>query len=412
MPMQVNIRTQVNSKSIRREQHNGREHIVIPSYTMPFDVVMNGGLYPKDQIVANYKKLEGTLAPLGHPTVNGEFVSAFSPEGINLGHIGAWNRNTKLVGNRVYTEKWIDVEVAQTSEGGRRVIERVEQLEKGEGEPVHTSVAVFVEREPAVNADGYQWTAKIHDIDHDAILLDEPGAATPEQGVGLMVNADQAKPLHVNAGALVGESFRERENRIQAAAKARFAPVTEDYVWVADFTDTQAILVRNGGTSEVYGYTSEGGKIVFDDVGSPVVRQESWVTTVVNSFKRVFNHQARPDNTLEGNMPLTAEEKAELTNDISKAIATNLAAQLKPLTEKVESLETNHKTLSDALTANAKAVEADKRKAVAAVHGDIVANALSGEPLDAMFKALGTAAPITNGQVADSGKPRFDEVPE
>lgn len=412
MPMQVNIRTQVNSKSIRREQHNGREHIVIPSYTMPFDVVMNGGLYPKDQIVANYKKLEGTLAPLGHPTVNGAFVSAFSPEGINLGHIGAWNRNTKLVGNRVYTEKWIDVEVAQNTDGGRRVIERVEQLEKGEGEPVHTSVAVFLEREPAVDADGYEWTAKIHGIDHDAILLDEPGAATPEQGVGLMVNADQAKPLHVNAGALVGESFRERENRIQAAAKARFAPGAEDYVWIADFNETQAVLVRNGGVAEVYGYATEGGKIIFDDVGSPVVRQESWVTTVVNSVKRIFNHQARPDNTLEGNMPLTAEEKAELTNDISKVIAANLAEQLKPLTAKVEGLEANHKTLSDALTANAKAEEADKRKAVAAVHGDIVANALSGEPLDAMFKALGTAAPITNGQVADSGKPRFDEVPE
>ncbi|TRM53219.1 hypothetical protein YH64_008955 [Achromobacter sp. LC458] len=412
MPMQVNIRTQVNSKSIRREQHNGREHIVIPSYTMPFDVVMNGGLYPKDQIVANYKKLEGTLAPLGHPTVNGAFVSAFSPEGINLGHIGAWNRNTKLVGNRVYTEKWIDVEVAQNTDGGRRVIERVEQLEKGEGEPVHTSVAVFLEREPAVNADGYEWTAKIHGIDHDAILLDEPGAATPEQGVGLMVNADQAKPLHVNAGALVGESFRERENRIQAAAKTRFAPGAEDYVWVADFTDTQVVLVRNGGVAEVYGYAIEGGKIVFDDVGSPVVRQESWVATVVNSVKRIFNHQARPDNTLEGNMPLTAEEKAELTTDISKAVAANVAEQLKPLTAKVEGLETNQKSLSDALTANAKAEEAEKKKAVAAAHGDIVANALHGEPLDAMFKALGTAAPITNGQVADSGKPRFDDVPE
>lgn len=88
---------------------------------------------------------------------------------------------------------------------------------------MHTSVAVFLEREPAVNADGYEWTAKIHGIDHDAILLDEPGAATPEQGVGLMVNADQAVPVQANAGALVGESFRERENRIQAAAKARFA---------------------------------------------------------------------------------------------------------------------------------------------------------------------------------------------
>lgn len=399
--MQINVTTQVNAKAIRRETHNGREHWVVPSYTLPADVVMNGGLYPASEIDAHFKKLEGTLAPLGHPQVDGAYVSAFSPEGINVGHVGAWNRNVKKSGNRIYVEKWIDVEVAGQSEAGKRLLERLEALERGEDvPPIHTSVAVFLEKMEANKAEAeYQWVAKIHGMDHDAILLDEVGAATPEQGMGLMVNADQAKPLHVNAGALGGESFRERENRIQAAAKARFAPGAEDYVWVADFTDTQAILVRNGGTSEVYGYTSEGGKIVFDEVGSPVVRQESWVTTVVNSFKRVFNHQARPDKPLEGNMPLTAEEKAELTNDISKAFAANLAEQLKPLTEKVESLETNHKTLSDALTANAKAEEADKRKAVAAVHGDIVANALSGEPLDAMFKALGTAAPITNGQV-------------
>ncbi len=32
-------------------------------------------------------------------------------------------------------------------------------------------------------------------MDHDAILLHEVGAATPEQGVGLMVNADLARPL-------------------------------------------------------------------------------------------------------------------------------------------------------------------------------------------------------------------------
>ncbi len=408
--MQINVTTQVNAKAIRREMHNGRQHWVVPSYTLPADVVMNGGLYPASEIDAHFKKLEGTLAPLGHPQVDGAFVSAFSPEGINVGHVGAWNRNVKKSGSRIYVEKWIDVEVAGQSEGGKRLLERLDLLERGEdAPPIHTSVAVFLEKLDANHEAGeYEWIAKIHGMDHDAILLDEVGAATPEQGVGLMVNADQAKPLHVNAGALVGESFRERENRIQAAAKARFAPGAEDYIWVADFTDTQAVLVRNGGVAEVYGYATEGGKIVFDDVGSPVVRQESWITTVVNSVKRIFNHQARPDNTLEGNMPLTAEEKAELTNDISKAFAANLAEQLKPLTDKIQGLETNHKALSDSLTANAKAEEAEKRKAVAAVHGDIVANALSGEPLDAMFKALGTAAPITNGQVkteAETGAP-------
>ena len=81
MPMQVNITTKVNSQSIRRETYNGREHLVLPSYTLPANVVMNGGLYTEDEINAHYQGLEGTLAPLGHPQVNGQFVSAFSLKG-------------------------------------------------------------------------------------------------------------------------------------------------------------------------------------------------------------------------------------------------------------------------------------------------------------------------------------------
>lgn len=65
MPMQVNITTQVNSQSIRRETYNGREHLVLPSYTLPANVVMNGGLYTQEQIDAHYKGLEGTWHRLG-----------------------------------------------------------------------------------------------------------------------------------------------------------------------------------------------------------------------------------------------------------------------------------------------------------------------------------------------------------
>ena len=53
MPMQVNITTKVNSQSIRRETYNGREHLVLPSYTLPANVVMNGGLYTQEQIDAS-----------------------------------------------------------------------------------------------------------------------------------------------------------------------------------------------------------------------------------------------------------------------------------------------------------------------------------------------------------------------
>lgn len=404
MPMQVNVTTKVNSKQIRKVTHNGREHWVLPSYTLPANVIMNGGLYPASEIDAHYHGLEGTLAPLGHPMVDGKFVSAFSPEGINVGHHGAYNRNVKKAGNRVYLEKWVDVKVANRTEEGRELLERVEALERGdEVPPIHTSVAVFLEQLEAneeQKASGAEWVAKINSMDHDAILLHEAGAATPEQGVGLMVNADQAKPLQANTGALVGESFRELEQRLDRAAKERFAAGPDEYAWVADFTDTQAVIVRNGGVAEVYGYKTEGGKVVFDDSGTAVVRQESWVAMVANSIKKIFNPQARPAiNQKEGNdMPMTAEEKAELTKEISQSVTANIgqavADAIKPLGDEVQKLQANQQALADTLTANAKAAEAEKRKAVAEKHGDIVANALSGEALDAMFKSLGDAATL------------------
>ena len=108
-------------------------------------------------------------------------------------------------------EKWLDIKVARRHPDGAHLIERLEALEKGEDvPPIHTSIAVFLEQQdPPAGAEGYDWVAKIHSVDHDAILLDEVGAATPEQGVGLMVNADKAVPLQGNAGALAGRQSLE-----------------------------------------------------------------------------------------------------------------------------------------------------------------------------------------------------------
>lgn len=418
MPMQVNITTKVNSQSIRRETYNGREHLVLPSYTLPANVVMNGGLYTQEQIDAHYQGLEGTLAPLGHPQVDGQFVSAFSPEGINAGHIGAWNRNVKKSGNRIYLEKWVDVVRASESAGGKELLERVAAIERGEDvPPIHTSVAAFLDQlEPneQQRATGAEWVADIHGMDHDAILLHEVGAATPEQGVGLMVNADLAQPLKANSGALVGESYREREQRLDRAAKAKFAAGTDEYAWVADFTDSQAVIIRNGGTAEVFGYKSEGGVITFDDTGTAVARQESWVAVVANKFKALFTPQEQPatNHKTEGDMPLTTEEKQELISEIGKGLAANFADALNPIKDAITGLQANQDKLTETLTANSRAEEKTKREAVAKAHGDIVANALSGEALDAMFKSLGEAAPLgTNNaqQHKETGAPAADE---
>lgn len=416
MKSHIQVNTKVNSQSIRREIYNGREHVVIPSYTLPANVIMNKEFYPEAEITANYQSMEGTIAPLGHPMVDGRFVSAFSPEGLCTGFVGAWNRNVSLKGNRVYSEKWVDIEKARESEGGKRLMERVEALESGNSqEPIWSSVAVYREQLPApddLKAQGADWVVKIHSIDHDAILLDEPPAAGPEKGVGLMVNADRAVSLQPNSGALVGESYRERESRIERAVRDKFATGPDDYAWVADFTESQVVVIRNGGKAEVFGYTNEGGKISIDDNGTAVARQESWVTIAANKFKSLFNPQDKPatNHQTEGDMPLTTEEKQELITEIGKGLAANFAEALKPITEKFDALQANHNQLAETLTANSRAEEKTKREAVAKVHGEIVANALQGEALEAMFKSLGDAAPLGTNSAhnqQETGAPDF-----
>lgn len=407
MPIQVNITTKVNSKTIRREDVNGRPHWIVPSFTLPSNVVMNNIMYPRSEVERTYKSLDGTLAPLGHPTVNGEFISAFSAEGINIGHVGAYNRNVKLSGNRVSIEKYIDIEVAERTEGGKRLLERLEELEAGKDvPPIHTSVAAFIDELAAPEGSEYKSIAQIHTFDHDAILLDVPGAATPEQGVGMMVNADQAIALKSNSGALIGESFRDREQRIDRAAKAQFVTADGDYAYVVDFTNSQAIIVTRSDTPTMYGYTEEAGKITFDvSTATPVARQESWVAMAVNRVKDFFQPQARPAKNKEGDMPITEQEQAALTKDISQAVIKDvgevIANALKPFATQLETLQANQKVITDSLTANEKAEEVEKRKVVTEKHGEVVANSLSGEALDTLYKSCGKAAPIGNSAAAN-----------
>ena len=107
-------------------------------------------------------------------------------------------------------------------------------------------------------------------------------------------------------------------------------------------------------------------------------------------------------------MPLTTEEKQELITEIGKGLAANFAEVLKPISEKVDVLQTNHSQLAETLTANSRAEEKSKREAVAKVHGEIVANSLSGDALDVIFKSIGTAVPLAGNSAQgqqESGTP-------
>ena len=238
----VNVVNQVNSSQIRKEVVAGESYIVVPSWTLPDDVVMNGGLYPSEEIEASYMSLNGTHAPIEHPkNSDGNYILAVDPESMVNGYlIGAKNKNVRRENGRVYAEKWVPERLASNSDKGKRLLDRLNNLMAGKGEPIHTSTGVLLEREdinpPMTNAAGveYTWMARNMVFDHDAILLDSPGAATPNDGVGIGVNSATVEGQEVERilALIANEETEQPEtneekpskiNQLMSAIKAIFA---------------------------------------------------------------------------------------------------------------------------------------------------------------------------------------------
>lgn len=188
----------INSANITTETIDGDEHIVIRGVVpVVDDVVMNGGLYPAGEINKSFKTLEGNPMPFGHPKIEGAHVSANNPRAVNKFHVGAWAENVRKDGDRVVMDMKINKAFASATDNGKRLIDRLEQMQtNAEAEPIHVSTGLLLNREAKKGTSknkSYSWIARNMRFDHVAILLDEPGAATPDDGVGIFVNADNSQ---------------------------------------------------------------------------------------------------------------------------------------------------------------------------------------------------------------------------
>lgn len=194
--IQCNVLTQVNAGNVMRDEMRG---VITLKNVVPIvdDVVMNGGYYQKEDIDVSYESMEDTIAPIGHPTDrNGNFISAKSGSAIQNFYAGAVNKNVTRAGNKIVMDIEIDVNQAMGAKRGRDLMDRIDGMATSL-EPIHVSTGLMLNRveEPGISKSGesYDWVAKNMDYDHVAILLDEPGAATPEKGVGIFANAKGEK---------------------------------------------------------------------------------------------------------------------------------------------------------------------------------------------------------------------------
>ena len=375
--IRVNIRSVVNHASVREELDvNGRMCIVVPSKTLPDDVVMNDIKYPAAEIAKAFNTLEGTPAPMGHPIVRGQYVGVGHSEAYPF-ISGAINRNVKRVDGVVHLEKWIDKEYATRNHPA--LIEAINKKQ-----PIHTSTGLILERIPVANNDGYKYEAHNMVFDHDAILLNEVGAATPDQGVGVFVNSAGDQYEVVNS-VLSDDSADSTRTAIQMALP--------DHAWLDDYDETTAVYDADDGVKLAQTYTITDGVALLTGEPYNVKRKTVWERVVAAFKPKPVQVENKMDEELKALLTANSDAVAKIADAVTK------------LSADVEAVKSAQDAAGEAAAVAANAAMADKRKVVAEKLGEVVANALQGEALDAAHAKLQTAATVVAGAVNSSADP-------
>lgn len=384
----VNVLSVVNSKSkISTQIIDGKEHIVIND-VVPIvdDIVMNGIFYPADEINKSYMTLNDNLMPLDHPRVNNENVSALNPQAINNYYIGAWGRNVRKSDNKVLMDAYIDRKFAESTEKGRMLVNRLDDMMSGKNTtPIHVSTGLtYTPDNQSGSSKGKRYTAIARNMkfDHVAILPDKQGAATPDDGVGIFVNSDGEKSPIENV-SLIDCSDDSISNVISKTIKEVLSVFKFNQKEEEDLMKEKILLALNAAGIKTDGLSDE-------------------------QLLKVYNEQTTKE-AIEKKKASEEEEKKKAEQEKKNATnAEDAPAWAKSLMNKVTNLEL-------AVNANTEKELSVKREAVKAKFNmtQTAVNALSGEPLDALYAQCVKTAPISGGFANNSDNSLLNmEAPE
>ena len=172
--------------TISVKKHEGEKHLVVP-VVMMVEGVHNGShgplFHPATELGKFPEVWNGIPVIVSHPQKNGVYVSANSPDIVDEQVIGRVY-NTRMEDGKLKAEVWINENKAIQVHP-----EILGYLH--EGKPIDVSVGVFTEDELTPgewNGEQYIGIAKNHRPDHLALLPNEKGACSLEDGCGLGIN--------------------------------------------------------------------------------------------------------------------------------------------------------------------------------------------------------------------------------
>lgn len=392
----VNVLTVVNSASnITTEIIDGKPHIVVRGITpVVDDIVMNRKLYPAAEIEKAYNTLERNPMPLGHPKVDGKHVSARDVRAVNNYHVGAWLQNVSHKDGKVSGDMYVDRQYAESSEKGKRLVNRLDEMAAGTNvEPIHISTGLLYS---GIAANGESKGKKYNEIatnmmfDHVAVLLDEPGAGTPGEGVGIFVNAE-------------GE---ELEIEVVNLADSE-SPEPQDPSFKSFFNQLKAFFSANSDSTQKE--TDPMKELIVNALkakGKPVDGKSD--AELMDAYNQMLAENA--DKKEETPEEKAAREKKEADDKKAKEQANNnqeAPAWFAPFAQKLNAIESG-------LSVNADKVKSEMRAAVKAKFGldDLAVNALDGAALDSFYAQCQTSTGLNGAFRQANNNQSFSEMPE
>ncbi len=393
----VNVLSVVNSASnITTETINGRPHIVVRGVTpIVDDIVMNGKLYTAAEIAKGFRTLERTPMPLGHPKVDGKHVSARDVQAVNEYHIGAWLQNVEHKDGKVIGDMYVDRRYAESTEKGPRLVNRLDEMAAGKNvEPIHISTGLLYS---GIAANGESKGKKYREIvtnmtfDHVANLLDEPGAGTPEEGVGIFVNSDGTEQ-ELEVVNLADAETPDPESQNDPALKSIFNQLKAFFSANSNSVKEEANPMKELITNalKAKGIDVEGKSDA--------------------ELMDAYNQMAAEDATAKAAADEKAKKDKEEADKKAKETATNsdeAPAWFKPFADKLSTIE-------NGLAVNSDKEKSEKRAAVKAKFGmtDIAVNALDGEPLNELFAQCQTSIGLNSSLRQVNSDKTLSEMPE
>lgn len=411
----VHILSAVNAANVSKD---GNTYTIRDVVGAVDDIVMNGRLYPADQLAAGVASLEGKPAPAGHPkSAEGKFISALNGEALASAWIGSYVRNARHEGGRTMVDVVVNEAQAKAHPDGAKLVERLDAAIAGtNSDPIHVSTGLMMQ---PITANGESRGKKYSSIvtniqyDHLAILLNERGAATPDEGVGMFVNADGEQQVE---SVIVNTEPEDLRTRGLIGWIKKLIGNEDDLSFDQIYSGLQSMLPAESWIREVY-----SKNFIWSDKENRLWRQDynvssdsslSFVGEPVEVKRQVKYEPIEKETDPMKDAILAALNAAGISVaglDDSQLLAAYNSLQAKPLQEAVNAANSKLAEI-EAKSKAAEAAELDALATSLATNSVLTAadlKALGLDRLKAIKASTSGAAPVLAGNSATKPASEF-----